>query len=100
MKPSSQGEVTGKIHEVEGAVKEASMEKTRINLANPQELLEIPGLHRDESDAIVRHRAAHGPIGDAAELRNLLGHETVTPALLEHVDFQPAEATAAEAPGA
>ena len=76
------------------------MEKTRINLANPQELLEIPGLHQAESDTIVGHRAAHGPIGDAAELRKLLGRETVTPALLEHVDFQPAEATAAEAPGA
>ena len=76
------------------------MEKTRINLANPQELLEIPGLHQAESDTLVRHRAAHGPIGDAAELRKILGREMVTPALLEHVDFQPAEATAAEAPGA
>ena len=76
------------------------MEKTRINLANPQELLEIPGLHQAESDTILRHRAAHGPIGDAAELRTILGSETVTPALLAHVDFQPAEATAAEAPGA
>jgi len=76
------------------------MEKTRINLANPQELLEIPGLHQAESDTIARHRAAHGPIGDAAELRKILGRETVTPALLEHVDFQPSEATAAEAPGA
>ena len=36
------------------------MEKTRINLANPQELLEIPGFHQDESDTIVRHRTAHG----------------------------------------
>lgn len=76
------------------------MDKTRINLANPQELLEIPGLHQAESDTIVRHRAEHGPIGDAAELSKLLGRETVTPALLEHVDFQPAAATAAEAPGA
>jgi hypothetical protein len=76
------------------------MVKTRINLANHQELLEIPGLHQAESDAIIRHRAAHGPIEGAAELRIILGGETVTPALLEHVDFQPAEATAAEAPGA
>lgn len=76
------------------------MEKTRINLANPQELLEIPGLRQAESDTIVRHRVAHGPIGDAAELSRILGRETVTPALLEHVDFQPAGATAAEAPGA
>ena len=76
------------------------MEKTRINLANPQELLEIPGLRQTERDTIVRHRVAHGPIGDAAELKNVLGRETLTPALLEHVDFQPAGATAAEAPGA
>jgi DNA uptake protein ComE-like DNA-binding protein len=76
------------------------MEKTRINLANPQELLEIPGLRQTESDAIIRHRVAHGPIADAAELRTILGRETVTPALLDRVDFQPAEATAAEAPGA
>ena len=76
------------------------MEKTRINLANPQELLEIPGLHRADSDTILRHRAEHGPIGDAAELRTILGGETVTRELLEHVDFQPADATAAEAPGA
>jgi hypothetical protein len=79
---------------------EISMEKTRINLANPQELLEIPGLHQGDSDTIVRHRAAHGPIGNAAELRKILGNEAVTPMLLEHVDFQSAEATAAEAPGA
>jgi DNA uptake protein ComE-like DNA-binding protein len=76
------------------------MEKTRINLANSQELLEILGLHQAETDTIVRHRAAHGPIGNAAELRDILGRETVTSALLEHVDFQPADATAAEAPGA
>ena len=76
------------------------MEKTRINLANRQELLEIPGLHQAESDTIIRHRAAHGPIADAAQLRTILGRETITPVLLEHVDFQPAGATAAEAPGA
>ena len=76
------------------------MGKTRINLANPQELLEIPGLHQAEGDTIVRHRAEHGPIRDATELTQILGRETVTPGLLVHVDFQPAEATAAEAPGA
>jgi DNA uptake protein ComE-like DNA-binding protein len=81
-------------------IKEVSMEKTRINLANPQELLEIPGLHQAATDTIIRHRVAHGPIGDAAELRTILGVEAVTPTLLEHLDFQPAEATAAEAPGA
>jgi DNA uptake protein ComE-like DNA-binding protein len=76
------------------------MGKTRINLANLQELLELPGLHQVAGDSIVRHRAQHGPIMDAIELTQILGPEIVTPALLAHIDFQPAEATAAEAPGA
>lgn len=74
--------------------------KTRINLANPQELLELPGIHQAEGDAIVHHRVLHGPISGATELAQILGPEMVTPTLLAHVDFQPAEATAAEAPGA
>ena len=76
------------------------MGKTRINLANLQELLELPGVHRAAGDAVVRHRGQHGPIMDANELTQILGTAIVTPALLAHVDFQPAEATAAEAPGA
>lgn len=76
------------------------MGKTRINLAIPQELLELPGIHQAAGDAIARHRAQHGPISDAAELTQILGPEIVTPALLAKVDFEPAEATAAEAPGA
>ena len=76
------------------------MGKTRINLANLQELLELPGVHQAAGDSIVRHRGQHGPIMDAMELTQVLGPEIVTPALLAHVDFQPAEATAAEAPGA
>ena len=76
------------------------MGRTRINLANPQELLEISGIHQAGGDAIVRHRAQHGPISDGAELTRILGAEMVTPALLADVDFQPAEDTAAEAPGA
>jgi DNA uptake protein ComE-like DNA-binding protein len=76
------------------------MDKTRINLANPQELLELPGIHQAAGDAIIRHRAQHGPISDATELARILGADMITPALLAHVDFQPAAPTAAEAPGA
>ena len=76
------------------------MHKTRINLANSQELLELPGVHQAAGDAIVRHRIQHGPIGGAMELTQILGSEMVTPALLARVDFQPAGVTAAEAPGA
>ena len=76
------------------------MNKMRINLANPQELLEIPGIDKPRGDAIVRHRAQSGPIKDAAQLAEILGEESVTPALLEHVDFVPSDTTAPEAPGA
>jgi DNA uptake protein ComE-like DNA-binding protein len=72
----------------------------RINLANPQELLELPGIQQAAADTIVHHRAQHGPISGATELAQILGPEVVTPTMLAHVDFQPAEATAAEAPGA
>ncbi len=76
------------------------MNKTRINLANPQELLEIPGIDNARGDAIVRHRARSGPIKDGAQLAEILGSESVTPSLLEHVDFAPSDSTAPEAPGA
>ena len=76
------------------------MDKTRINLANAQELLEIPGIDKPSGDAIIRHRARSGPIKDAAELAEILGSNALTPVLLEHVDFAPADTTAPEAPGA
>lgn len=76
------------------------MDKIRINLANPQELLEIPGFDRSAADAILRHRAEHGPIRDAAELATLLGGGGVRADLLSHLDFDPASDTAPEAPGA
>jgi DNA uptake protein ComE-like DNA-binding protein len=76
------------------------MHKTRINLANPQEILGIPGIDNAKGDAILRHRAESGPIKDGAELAEIIGAENVTPALLEHVDFAPAYGTAPEAPGA
>ena len=76
------------------------MEKTRINLANPQELLELPGIDQPKREAILRHRKENGPIKDASELAAIVGRDAVTAALLEHVDFSPADATAPEAPGA
>ncbi len=76
------------------------MDKTRINLANSQELLEIPGIDRSKRDVILLHRSQSGPIKDAAELAELLGRESVTKDLLAHVDFTPSESTAPEAPGA
>ena len=34
--------------------------KVRVNLANEQELLELPGLGLAEAAAIIRFRAEHG----------------------------------------
>lgn len=76
------------------------MYKVRVNLANPLELLEIPGIDSAQADAIVRFRSEHGPIRDAGELAKVLGDSPVPESVLAHVDFNPAEATAPEAPGA
>lgn len=76
------------------------MTKMRINLANPQELLELPGLLLAGRDNIVRHRAEHGPISSAEELTRVIWPLMTTPAMLALVDYQPAASTAAEAPGA
>lgn len=73
--------------------------KVRVNTANPQELLELPGLRPDEADAIVRYRAEHGPIADAAHLSRVLGGRELG-AAAQQVDFDPANQTAPEAPGA
>ncbi|HKC07606.1 MAG TPA: helix-hairpin-helix domain-containing protein [Methylomirabilota bacterium] len=74
--------------------------KVRVNLANEQELLELPGLGAAGAAAIVRFRSEHGPITDARQLSAILrGHPNVD-AVKESADFAPAEATAPEAPGA
>jgi DNA uptake protein ComE-like DNA-binding protein len=74
--------------------------KIRVNLANPLELLELPGLDAQQVEAIVRFRAEHGPIEDARQLAAILGAPPLADTLLEQADFSPAEATAPEAPGA
>jgi competence ComEA-like helix-hairpin-helix protein len=74
--------------------------KVRINTANPQELLEIPGLRPDEADAIVRFRVEHGPIEDAEQLSRVLGGKELSAAAQQQIDFEPANQTAPEAPGA
>jgi hypothetical protein len=74
--------------------------RVRINLANPLELMEIPGISREQAMAIVTFRAEHGPIQDAAELTRILHGWPVSDADLERVDFDPADSTAPESPGA
>lgn len=73
--------------------------KIRVNTANPQELLEIPGLDKTQADAIVRFRSEHGPIKDASQLSSILGNRPVE-SMAPRLDFSPSHDTAAEAPGA
>ncbi len=61
--------------------------KVRVNLANEQELLELPGLGAAGAAAIVRFRSEHGPITDARQLSAILrGHPNVD-AVKESADF-------------
>src|ERR1700731_4638462 len=53
--------------------------KIRINLANEQELRELPGIGAPEAATIVRFRAEHGPITDAAALARVLGTRPLLP---------------------
>ena len=78
----------------------AMASKVRINLANPLELMELPGLGPQQVEAIVRFRVAHGPITDARQLAEILSAWPVSDALWAQADFSPADTTAPEAPGA
>jgi DNA uptake protein ComE-like DNA-binding protein len=74
--------------------------KIRINLANEQELRELPGIGAPEAATIVRFRSEHGPIADVAALARVLGNRTLADGLGARADFAPADSTAPEAPGA
>jgi len=74
--------------------------RVRVNLANPAELLELPGVGPEQAHAILKFRAEHGPIVDAGQLATILKMWPVAEAIWERVEFDPAESTAPEAPGA
>jgi DNA uptake protein ComE-like DNA-binding protein len=74
--------------------------RVRVNLANAQELLELPGLSSTEIELIVRFRDEHGPIGDADQLVRILSGHAVHDMLKERADFSPSDSTAPEVPGA
>ena len=74
--------------------------KIRINLANEQELTELPGIGAPEAATIVRFRSEHGPITDAAALARVLGNRPLADEVGARADFAPADSTAPEAPGA
>jgi DNA uptake protein ComE-like DNA-binding protein len=71
-----------------------------VNLANPSELCEIPGIRRSQAEAIVKFRAEHGPIESLRQLDEIMGDEGLPEDARERLDFAPASPTAPEAPGA
>lgn len=73
--------------------------RVRVNLANPAELMELPGIGPEEAEAIIKFRVEHGPIQNARQLATIL-NRPVAETLWERVEFVPAETTAPEAPGA
>lgn len=74
--------------------------RVRVNLANPRELLELPGIGEAEAETIIRFRREHGPIADEQQLGAILGGRPMPAAILDRLDFSPSETTAPEAPGA
>ena len=76
------------------------MSKVRVNLANPSELCEIPGIRKSQAEAIVKFRAEHGPIKNADQLTEIMGGRPLDPSARDRLDFEPAAMTAPESPGA
>ena len=74
--------------------------RVRVNLANAEELLELPGLSPAEVAVILRFRTEHGPIRDADQLARILSGHPIQDMLKERADFSPSDSTAPEAPGA
>src|SRR2546426_10116733 len=72
--------------------------RVRVNLANPAELLELPGIGPEQARAILNFRAEHGPIQDAGQLANALRPWPIPEARWERAAFGTAEATAPVAP--
>ena len=77
-----------------------SKAKVQVNLANPADLLELPGVGPEQVRAILDFRAVHGPILNAAELAAILRAWPVSDAIWDRVEFDPSAGTAPEAPGA
>ncbi len=72
----------------------------RVNLANPIELQECPGIGPNEAAAIVKFRQEHGPIQDLSQLARILGGWSVSDELAELLDFAPSDDSTPEATGA
>jgi hypothetical protein len=59
----------------------------RVNLANPAELFEFPGIGPDQVRSILAFRAEHGPIQDASQLAAILRPWSAPDAMWDRVGF-------------
>jgi DNA uptake protein ComE-like DNA-binding protein len=84
---------------IAGSTEVTMTHKVRVNLANALELRQLQGVSPEQVEAIVRFRAEHGPIRDAAQLAAIIGASDAS-RLSPYLDFSPSDATAPEAPGA
>ena len=62
-------------------------DRVRVNVANPHELLRLPGVGPEQAERIVKFRTEHGPIGNESELSRVLGWRGLGESMWGRVDF-------------
>src|SRR5262245_39962430 len=71
-------------------------DRVRVNVANPNELLKLPGVGPEQAERIVKFRAQYGPIGNESELSRVLGWRGLGESMWGRVDFSSGEARRGE----
>ena len=66
-------------------------DRVRVNVANPHELLRLPGVGPEQAERIVKFRTEHGPIGNESELSRVLGWRALGESMWGRVDFSAAD---------
>jgi hypothetical protein len=62
-------------------------DRVLVNVANPHELLRLPGVGPEQAERIVKFRTEHGPIGNESELSRVLGWRGLGESMWGRVDF-------------
>ena len=77
-------------------------DRVRVNVANPSELLRLPGVGPQQVERIVKFRAQYGPIGNESELSRVLGWRSLGESMWDRVDFSSGDSRRGESavPGA
>ena len=66
-------------------------DRVQVNVANPHELLRLPGVGPEQAERIVKFRSEHGPIGNESELSRVLGWRGIGESMWGRVDFSAAD---------